>query len=265
MNCPVLPTIPYLSVSQIKTFLQCPRLYRFRYIDKLQPEFRSVALAFGTAWHAAVEHYLAKHAAAAAVSTEELVDVFRESLDHELADDAVPVLFDDDETDAGALVAKARDMLEAFVLQYPLPDRVLGIEQAFMLEIAHPVTGEVLGVPLVGAIDALVERDGKVLVVELKSSKRKWSADQLEQDLQGTAYRMAARSLGYADAEVELVVTTKSKKPDVQVERLVRHHGDEREFAELAADVVRAIEAGVDHRNRGWACRGCSHAGACGT
>jgi hypothetical protein len=41
----------YLSVSQLNTYLMCPRKYRFRYIDRLQPERRSIDLALGTAVH----------------------------------------------------------------------------------------------------------------------------------------------------------------------------------------------------------------------
>lgn len=255
--------ISYLSVSQIKTFLQCPRQYHLRYIEKAQAEFRSAALAFGTAWHHALGHLLGKPRGEGSPAIEELVEVFRTSLDHELADGATAVIFDDDETTTDSLVDKGREMLDVFVRDYRLPDRVIGLEEPFLLELAHPITGEILGLPLVGAIDALVERDGQIIVTELKSSKRRWGPDQLEQDIQATAYRIAARALGHHDAEVELVVTTKSKKPDVQVERLIRHRGDERELAELAFGVVKAVSAGIDHRNRGWQCRGCAHAGAC--
>lgn len=255
--------VSYLSVSQIKTFLQCPRQYHLRYAERVRPEFRSAALAFGTAWHHVLSHFLGKPQVDAIPSIDEMVGIFRAALEHELTDGDIPVLFDDDESTTDGLVAKAREMLDVFVRDYRLPDRVIGIEEPFLLELAHPVTGEILGLPLVGAMDALVERDGKVIVTELKSSKRKWSADQLEQDIQATAYRIAARALGHRDAEVELVVTTKSKKPDVQVERLIRHRGDEHELAELAFGVVKAVTAGIDHRNRGWQCRGCAYAGAC--
>jgi hypothetical protein len=63
---------------------------------------------------------------------------------------------------------------------------------------------------------------------------------------------MAARELGHEDAEVKLLVTTKTRKPDVQVERLVRRGGDERELAETVLDVLHAVKAGVDVRIRGW-------------
>lgn len=38
----------------------------------------------------------------------------------------------------------------------------------------------------------------------------------------------------------------------------------EREFAEIAFGVHRAINAGADHPLRGWQCRGCQYSDACG-
>ena len=75
---------------------------------------------------------------------------------------------------------------------------------------------------------------------------------------------MAARELGYEDAEVKLLVTTKTSKPDVQIERLIRRRGYERELAETVVDVLQAVRAGVDVRIRGWGCRSCAFAGVCG-
>jgi PD-(D/E)XK nuclease superfamily len=43
--------LPHLSVLQLKTFLQCPKKYTFQYIERVEPAFRPIALAFGTAWH----------------------------------------------------------------------------------------------------------------------------------------------------------------------------------------------------------------------
>jgi len=66
-----------------------------------------------------------------------------------------------------------------------------------------------------------------------------------------SGYKMAARTLGHGEVELKLLVTTKTKTPDVQVEHLVRHRRDEREFAEIAFGVHRAIGAGADHPLRG--------------
>jgi hypothetical protein len=98
----------------------------------------------------------------------------------------------------------------------------------------------------------------------VKTGKKKWPADQLEFDPQITAYSMAARELGHDDPDLKLLVTTKTKTPDVQVERLVRHRADRQELAETALTVLHAMSAGIDYRVRGWGCKTCAYAGVCG-
>jgi CRISPR/Cas system-associated exonuclease Cas4 (RecB family) len=229
------------------------------YIEHAEPAFRPIAFAFGTAFHEAVGAHLS-----GARSHEDLVTIFRDNLTAAVGADGPPVLFDEEEADLGATIDVGARMLEIFVAKVPRPERVLGVEVPFALELAHPITGEVASLPVIGAIDALVQLEEGVGIWEVKTGKRKWSADQLEFDLQPTAYRMAARSMECEDAEATLLVATKTKTPDVQIERLVRHARDERELAETALTVIRATEAGIDHRVRGWACKSCPYADACG-
>lgn len=259
-----LPTITpavtdYLSWSRISAYLRCPQQYFMRYIERVPAEHRPVALLFGTAWHDTVGVYLEQAGAAAAP---ELIDVFAESFDHEIAEGDTPVHFDEAET-RDTIIDTARGMIGAFCMAATPPFQLIDRERSFSMELAHPVTGEILPVPVVGSIDAVLMRNGEKLLWELKSSKRRWTIDQLDNDGQITLYRIAARSLGHADAKLEIVVTTKTRKPDVQVERVARHRRDERELAELASGVLTAIEAGVDYRVRGWQCRSCQWAGSC--
>jgi len=51
-------------------------------------------------------------------------------------------------------------------------------------------------------------------------------------------YQVGARSLGHADAALELIVATKSQRPDIQIERLARGPADERDLSSAAASVV---------------------------
>jgi CRISPR/Cas system-associated exonuclease Cas4 (RecB family) len=251
---------PHTSNSQLKTFIQCPRKYFLQYIKGVIPAFRPLALVFGSAWHETVGQYLARP-----VPVDELRAHLRDGLVCGLDRDDVPVLFDEDEQDISTVIDVAMRMLDVFLARVPLPEQVHGVEMPFRLKLVHPVTGEVRPVPLVGALDAVVEDRGRPVVWELKTGKKRWSADQLDFDLQPTAYGMAARTLGYKDARLTLIVATKGKTPDVQVEQLVRHRREELELVETAFAVARAVKAGVDYPNRGWQCRTCPYALACGS
>lgn len=237
--------------------------YFIQYIKGALPAFRPLALVFGSAWHATIAEHLTRSRPEHQVPVEELRAHLHDGLVRGVDRDDVPVLFEDEEQNIGAVIDVAMCMLDVFLARVPLPEQVHGVEVPFRLKLVHPVTGEIHPRPLVGAVDAIVEQRGRPVVWELKTGKKRWSADQLDFDLQPTAYGMAARALGYKDARLTVLVTTKGKNPDVQVEHLVRHRRDELELVETAFAVARAVDAGVDYPNRGWQCRTCPYAGAC--
>jgi len=227
------------------------------------PAFRPLALVLGSAWHETMAEHLTRSHRDHPVPIDELRAHLHDGLVRGVDRDDVPVLFEEEEQDIGAVIDVAMRMLDVFLARVRVPEQVHGVEVAFRLNLVHPATGEIHPRPLIGAIDAIVEERGRPAVWELKTGKKKWSADQLDYDLQVTAYGMAARALGYKDAALTLIVTTKGKNPDVQVEHLVRHRRDELELIETAFAVTRAVDAGVDYPNRGWQCRTCPYAGAC--
>lgn len=254
---------PHTSASALKSFLSCPRQYTFRYIERAPESFRSASLAFGHAFHAAVGRYLLNSSESAKIPVEQLIETFRIVFTAELLAGCAPVLFDEEEQSVGELVDKAKEMLDVFVAEFPLPTRVLGVEVPFELTLQHPVTGETAELPLIGAMDVVTDYDKHRRVLELKTGKRKWCADQVDFDLQPTIYRRAAISQGRDDAETELVVVTKAKKPGLHRLRCARSERDEIELVDLALSVERAVRAGVSFRRRDWGCHTCSYSGIC--
>jgi CRISPR/Cas system-associated exonuclease Cas4 (RecB family) len=273
--------VTHLSATGLSEYLQCPKRFALRRVYKRVPAFRPVALALGTAWHEALGRLLHDHANGilhfdgTAPSVSELapyVDLFRQSFGRQLrAHNEPPTLFDDGESEED-VVNKARTMLEVFAQKVLLPSQVHAIEQRFNIEIIDPETSEVLPIPMVGSIDAIVgygpddseiEHPPEVRVWELKSGARRWDENRLLFDFQPTLYRMATREFGAVDPVLEVIVTTKTRKPDVQRERLVRTTRDEAELMTTAASVYRALQAGCEHPVRGWQCKSCPFAEVC--
>jgi CRISPR/Cas system-associated exonuclease Cas4 (RecB family) len=250
---------PHTSVSAVREWVTCPRRYTLKYIRELRPAFKSAAAAFGSAWHAAIGHWLLNKEA----SPEELETYFRDDLVARLQEDRIPVLFDDEDDSEGKLVDAGMKMLRVFFARVRRPAVVLGVEVPFSIELTHPETGEVLGVPLIGALDAIVVEEGKKYALELKTAKRRWNSDAVDYDSQISAYKIAVRHLGHEDATVRLIVSTKTIHPEIQLEDPVRHDGDERDVLDLIFGVHQAIAAGVDHPLRTWACKSCPFAEPC--
>jgi len=252
---------PHTSISALKTFLACPRRYRHQYLERVRPDFYAAALALGSAWHEVLAVWLGE-----AASDAELEELLRDRIRSRLREADHPVLFDDDDETEDTFVERALVMFKTFRECVRRPKGVLGSEIPFALELSDPISGEVLPLPVIGALDAVVlEDDGIGSLWEFKTAAKKYPAvgGTTEFDPQLTLYRRAARELGFDGVRLRYLVTTKTRTPQVQVLDVERADADEAELAELFFAVHRAIQAGVDYRQRGWACSSCPYAGPC--
>lgn len=253
---------PHLSVHSIRTWVDCPRKWRLKYLDHVRPAFRSVALALGTSIHRAVGHVLTECGEGRPVERDAAVELLKATLDAEIhARDAPVLLLEDNETEDD-LHKQAAAMLHAILDALPKPDRVVGVEVPFRLELPDD-KGRRLALPVVGSIDMVTVESGRVVYTELKTTKRRWTRDKLAYDDQITGYGLALRAQGYDHPMPRLLAVTKAKVPAVQIESPHRGAQDARDFIATASSMLRGIKAGVDHPVRGWACKTCAVGGAC--
>jgi putative RecB family exonuclease len=263
-SLPVLREQLHVSVSQVKTYLRCPRQYELRYVRGVKPAFVPVALAFGSAFHAALSFWYLERRVGRVTSLESLVAEFgREWLRQTSGPIPLQKSEEDEETDH---LAKATQMLTAFHLHASTTSeiQVEAVERAFAVDLHDTDTGEALEEKLVGAFD-LVLRDetGRYVVVEHKTAARRWSDEQLKFDGQMSAYQIAARQLGLGDVALRLQIVTKAKLPAVQIEDVTRDRQDEDDFHRCVVGVLRAIDAKAFYPVRSWACKTCPVAHAC--
>lgn len=253
----------HVSVSQLKTYLLCPRKYELQYVRGIAPAFIPTALAFGSAFHAALQAYYHELRYGAAPPAKTLVDVF-EAAWYRSAKGPIPPEEPDDASIA-AQAAKGAAMLVAFHAQQdPLAcPEIAGIEMPFSVDLYDPETGEVLEERLTGAFDLVLVEDERHVIVEHKTSARRYTEDQLQNDFQPTAYRYAAREIGMGKAALRYQVVTKTKEPAVQVENVERNEQQEDDFLRTAVGVLKAIDAGAFYPLRGWQCRTCPYEAQC--
>jgi CRISPR/Cas system-associated exonuclease Cas4 (RecB family) len=257
----------YTSVSQVKCYLRCPRQFELRYIRGDAPAFVPVPLAFGSAFHAALAAFYGEvKASASPLKRDLMIDVFRAEWSRAL-DGPIPLQIDEeDDTSTDLVVDKGVSMLHAFAehAEKNLDGLVVeSVEKSFSVAISDPDTGEILEEQLVGTMDLVVLDHNRRVVVEHKTSSKKYSADQLRFDIQPTAYSLAARQAGLGEVGLRFQVVTKTKVPAVQTADITRDAQDEDDFLRTAGGVLMAIDAGVSYPIRGWACRGCQFAHAC--
>jgi putative RecB family exonuclease len=249
----------YISWSAISTFRTCPLKYKFRYIDGLPEETVSSALVFGTGIHTAVEqHFQAILSGDPKPDLDALVFAYRSAW---LPHDPDAIQFGSTETRA-SLDTLAGKMLTAF-LNSPaasVQGRVLGVEEEIRGMLVE-------GVPdLYGRVDLLTEDADRLTVTDIKTSRGRWSAEQVEdsgEQLLLYSHLASEISPGKKIA-TRFLVLTKTKEPVVEEHvREVEPVAVKRTLAGVGR-VWRAIDSGVFYPAPSTvACSSCGYRAAC--
>ncbi|MFM8282785.1 MAG: RecB family exonuclease [Planctomycetaceae bacterium] len=249
----------YVSWSAISTFRTCPLKYKFRYIDGLPEESVSSALVFGTGIHTAVEqHYQALLSGDPKPDLDALLFAYRSAW---LPHDPDEISFGSSETRA-SLDALAAKMLTAF-LSSPaasVQGRVLGVEEEIRGMLVE-------GVPdLYGRVDLLTEDADTLVVTDIKTSRGKWSQEQVEDSgEQLLLYSHLASEIAPGKRiATRFLIITKTREPQIEEHiREVEPVAVKRTLAGVER-VWRAIESGVFYPAPSTMnCASCGYRAAC--
>jgi len=249
----------YVSWSAISTFRTCPLKYKFRYIDGLPEESVSSALVFGSGIHSAVEqHYQSILSGDPKPDLDALMFAYRSAW---LPHDPDAIQFGSTETRASLDTLAAR-MLTTFLASPAagVQGRVLGVEEEIRGMLVE-------GVPdLYGRIDLLTEDSDSLVVTDIKTSRGKWSQEQVEdsgEQLLLYSHLASEISPGKKIA-TRFLVLTKTKEPVVEEHvREVEPVAVKRALAGVER-VWRAIESGVFYPAPSVvACSSCGYREAC--
>ena len=249
----------YISWSALSTFRTCPLKYKFRYVDGLPEESVSSALVFGTGIHSAVEqHYQAILSGEEQPDVDRLMFAYRSAW---LPHDPDAIQFGSTETRA-TLDALAARMLTAF-LSSPaasVQGRVLGVEEEIRGMLVE-------GVPdLYGRVDLLTEDSDSLVVTDIKTSRGKWSQEQVEDSgEQLLLYSHLASEISPGKRlKTRFLIVTKTKEPQIEEHtREVNQAAVKRTLAGVER-VWRAIESGVFYPAPSTMnCASCGYRAAC--
>jgi putative RecB family exonuclease len=249
----------YISWSALSTFRTCPLKYKFRYIDGLPEESVSSALVFGTGIHTAVEqHFQAILSGDPKPDLDALLFAYRSAwLPHE--PDAIS--FGSTETRA-SLDALASRMLTAFLASpsASVQGRVLGVEEEIRGVLVE-------GVPdLYGRVDLLTEDSDSLVITDIKTSRGKWSAEQVEdsgEQLLLYSHLASEISPGKKIA-TRFLVLTKTKEPVVEEHVREVEPGNVKRTLTGVERVWKAISAGNFYPAPSTvSCASCGYRAAC--
>jgi hypothetical protein len=183
------------TTSMVKCFKQCRKKYFLEYVEELKPIQTPAALHLGTLYHRGLELLL---------QGMDIPDIGL-SLEADQRNHCLDMAVDYDPIPAGI----AFEMVKAFYLESGYQNwKIDKVEQKFEVSTGY-------GKRLVGKIDAIMEHEGKKLLVEHKTTSR-WASDGAEYlhgllwDEQSTNYLYAYRELyGKPAAGIMYVIVEK--------------------------------------------------------
>ena len=253
MNINKLRENPHWSYSAFQTYLTCPLKYKFRYIDKAEPERTSSCFPFGRAFHVALSE---RARIGCDMSVREMVDVFADIFKVE-TDAAVNLCYKNGET-YDSMIETGIKMLEVANENWLDDFNVKSVAEGFSVNVPG------LSKPLIGEFDCIVTDGKDSCIVDWKSASSKWPVGKADKDLQVSAFCYAFRELYGEKPLFRFDVITKAKSPTVNNYYTLRTDREFDRFVALTNAIERSVNAGCFYPNdTGFSCSECPYADRC--
>jgi hypothetical protein len=157
-------------------------------------------------------------------------------------------------------------LVTAYLTSIPLQEeRPSAIEKHYEVPLLDPITGEDLGIPLVGIVDLVLhERGDSSVLIDFKTSSTS-SPRELQHEIQLTAYAYLHReATGLNESRCEVRQLVKIKTPKVIIHRFPQRTEEHFvRFFGLIREYLEALDKGVYNYRPGWQCSICEHYGTC--
>ena len=244
-----------LSAAQLSTYLGCPRKYAFRYVERIEPEFRLAARAFDSAVRSALEWFHMRMRERNCTCGLDVVSVFL--ADWESEQDATLRFVGDESTDTFA--ALGMTLIRLYMDEFATRP-VAGVDVPFEIDLVDLETDVSLGDRLRGRFPLLWPDD---VVVEIATSARRFADPDLDRRLQLSASSYAYRRIHGRGPALFVINLVKTETPALDVEYIERDLDADASFVHLAANTVRGIQAGAFPPIPSSSCTDCEYGVAC--
>ena len=255
----------HISYTQLNTYLKCPQKYQFQYVRGLPWEFVPEYLPFGGSMHETAKlFYRTLKETGQRPPLNDLIAHFKATWDRETQRNNIR--YKEYQT-IDTQREKGIQLVKVFY-ENIAPQKVIGVEVPFSVDLVLEETGEVLPCKLSGIFD-LVESDeeGTLIIVELKTSSKRYTDDQIDLDLQGTLYSYALKQIRLHtngdDTLVRYDQLLKQKTPSMETYYAVKGNVQYTWAYHLVRKVLRAIDHEVYHPIPGWQCKDCPYGTTC--
>lgn len=219
----------YLSITQINAYLRCPLTYYFRYIKGLVIPPKS-ALTFGKAIHSGLEHnYSQKKDTHRDLKADEVCQVFSENFDFLKKE----TLWGPEEK-PGELKDEGVGIIRKYHKEIAPTIQPVQVEEKFEVKFDN------FPYKFRGIIDLIDDKD---LIIDHKTTKRSPTLNQIQKDLQVTAYSLGHRvKYGKVEKGLRFDYIVRNKTPKIVQLSLTKTQEDIERFLKLIGYIVKAID-----------------------
>jgi CRISPR/Cas system-associated exonuclease Cas4 (RecB family) len=247
----------YISASRLNLWLKCPLAFKLRYVEGVRTP-ATPSQFVGKTVHSALECFYRHRQLDIRLHSTDLVRRLIDSWSEAAVAEAV--VFEsaaDEETSR----KQAIDVVTAYLAQVPADEpKPLAVEAALEAPLIDPVSGENLGVPLVGVLDLVLPGHGGPLIADFKTTSRGGEPLEITHEIQLSSYSYLFRHASpEPEGGLEIRNLVKTKTPKVEVHRYAprtdRHN--RRLFAVIRA-YFDALDAGRFVFRPGLGCSFCS-------
>jgi RecB family exonuclease len=266
---PHSPDQTHISASQLRSFSNCPLAWNLSRTHC--PEHVSASLVFGSAFHAAAEHFYQMRLEGQSATFQDLMETYdaewQKRSEAKDGKQPPPVKYSAKATGSEELRETASRMLEAFLAHAAVNvGEVIAVEEEFLV----PMTP---GLPaLKGRIDLIEIRrdaagDRQIHIVDFKTSAKRMNSDDVDRD-QMDLYALAVRQTGLLD-ELRLPLTlrvdvvTKTKEATVTPIPFMPDPRNEKRVIAKSREIWKSMSSGVCYPSPGWQCSGCGYKALC--
>ena len=159
----------YISPSRLNLWLKCPLAFKLRYIDRV-PSKTTPSLFIGKTVHRGLEIHYRHRQLGVRLEPADVIRRMNDSWDAAVADDAMTF---NSIADEESLKAKAGDLVGAYLNYVPSDEPVpILVETSLEAPLVDPVTGEDLGIPLLGIVDLVTDNSDGPVICDFKTAAK---------------------------------------------------------------------------------------------
>jgi len=250
---------PHWSYSSLNQLLNiCSLQWYFRKIAKLEPAHTSVNLVAGSVYHRTMDQIYLARKLEMPLELSEALELYTE--DWRRSSKEEPIKYgklsaDEVEEQGRGLVTVAWNHIDP-------EERILKVSETFCVPVLHQ--GRFMSRPLIGEFDLVVEREGRPVVVDWKTSAARWAKDKARKSLQAAGYSYAYNLKHGVNPEVRFDVAVKNRTPVFERHVTRRDPGSWKLLGQLTAKAQEIVKHELYYPSLdSFACSDCPYADAC--